>query len=120
MKTFSELLAELEEKETDAQYNLRMRKTARTLKRSAKKGSSKRRKERNKIRRRDNEKLQKAAKAQAKKSVLQGFSGTASAKKKKADKKSAVIDRLTKKLFRTLKKAEPQRVKAAKAAKANK
>ncbi len=120
MKTFTELLAELEEKETDAEYNLRMRKTARTLKRSAKKGSSKRRKEKNKIRRRDNVKLQKAAKAQAKKTVLQGFAGTASAKKKKADKKSAMIDRLTKKIFKTLKKAEPTRVKAAKATKAGK
>ena len=41
MKTFTDLLAELEEKETDAEYDKRMRKTARTLKKSARKGKRK-------------------------------------------------------------------------------
>tara|TARA_A100001011_G_C13823232_1_gene639766 strand:- start:132 stop:488 length:357 start_codon:yes stop_codon:yes gene_type:complete len=118
MKTFTELLAELEEKETDAEYNLRMRKTARTLKKSARKG--KRKKKISKLKRRDNNKLQTAAKQKAKKEVLKGFTGSAAKKRDKAKKKSAMIDRLSKKIFKDLKKAEPQRVKAAKAAKANK
>ena len=43
MKTFAELLDEISERESDAAYNMRMRKTARTLKRSAKKGKRKKR-----------------------------------------------------------------------------
>ena len=38
MKTFKAFLSELSEKESDAEYNLRMKKTTRTLKRSARKG----------------------------------------------------------------------------------
>ena len=50
MKTFKAFLSELSEKESDAEYNLRMKKTTRTLKRSARKG--KRNKKRNLIKRR--------------------------------------------------------------------
>ena len=118
MKTFTDLLAELEEKETDAEYDKRMRKTARTLKKSARKG--KRKKLIRKIRRRDNEALQRSANAQAKRQVIGNFTGKASAKRRKVTQKQGMIDRLQKKLFKQLKKAEPERVKAAKAAKAKK
>ena len=37
MKTFKAFLSELSEKESDAEYNLRMKKTTRILKRNAKK-----------------------------------------------------------------------------------
>lgn len=118
MKTFVDLLAELEEKETDAEYDKRMRQTARRLKISAKKG--KRKKKIRKIRRRDTEALQRSAKAAAKKQVLGDFTGKASAKKRKATQKAPMIARLQKKIFKDLKRAEPERVKAAKAAKAKK
>ena len=41
MKTFKDLLSDIAEKESDAEYDKRMRKTAKTLKRSAKKGKRK-------------------------------------------------------------------------------
>ena len=42
------------------------------------------------------------------------------AKKRKATQKAPMIARLQKKIFKDLKRAEPERVKAAKAAKAKK
>ena len=118
MKTFTELLLDLAEKETDAEYDKRMRKTAKTLKRSAKKG--KRKKKINVVKRRDDTKLDTAAKAKAKKMVLKGLPAKMkpSAKRKKVIQKAAAIDRVAKKLKKDLKKAEPARIKAARAAKA--
>ena len=43
-----------------------------------------------------------------------------SAKKKKVAQKAAVIDRVAKKIKKNLKKAEPERIKKAKAAKVKK
>ena len=117
MKTFKDLLSDIAEKESDADYDRRMRKTAKTLKRSARKG--KRTKKKNVIRRRDNEKLDTAARAKAKKIVLKSLPDKMkpSAKKKKVDQKAAIIDRMAKKVKKQLKKAEPERIKKAKASK---
>ena len=118
MKTFTELLLDLAEKETDAEYDKRMRQTTKTLKRSARKG--KRKKKINVVKRRDDTKLDTAAKAKAKKIVLKGLPAKMkpSAKRKKVVQKAAAIDRVAKKLKKDLKKAEPARIKAARAAKA--
>ena len=118
MKTFTELLLDLAEKETDAEYDKRMRQTTKTLKRSARKG--KRKKKINVVKRRDDTKLDTAAKAKAKKMVLKGLPAKMkpSAKRKKVIQKAAAIDRVAKKLKMDLKKAEPARIKAARAAKA--
>ena len=118
MKTFTELLLDLAEKETDAEYDKRMRQTTKTLKRSARKG--KRKKKINVVKRRDDTKLDTAAKAKAKKIVLKGLPAKMkpSAKRKKVVQKVAAIDRVAKKLKKDLKKAEPARIKAARAAKA--
>ena len=122
MKTFKELLVGLaeadKEKETDAEYDKRMRQTTKTLKRSARKG--KRKKKINVVKRRDDTKLDTAAKAKAKKMVLKGLPAKMkpSAKRKKVIQKAAAIDRVAKKLKKDLKKAEPARIKAARAAKA--
>jgi|TARA_B100001750_G_scaffold104167_1_gene82414 hypothetical protein len=118
MKTFTELLLDLAEKETDAEYDKRMRQTTRTLKKSARKG--KRKKKINVVKRRDDTKLDTAARAKAKKMVLKGLPAKMkpSAKKKKVAQKAAAIDRVAKKLKKDLKKAEPARIKAARAAKA--
>ena len=119
MKTFKEFLVGLSEKETDAEYNLRMRKNTRTLKRSARKG--KRNKKRNAIKRRTPEKIATAAKAQAKRVVLGKLPKMKpSAMKKKVERKAAMIDRKTMKLKRILKKQEPQRIKSAKASRLKK
>ena len=120
MKTFKDLLSDIAEKESDAEYDKRMRKTAKTLKRSAKKG--KRKKKINVIKRRSNDKLDTAAKAKAKKVVLKSLPDKMkpSAKKRKVAQKAAVIDRVAKKIKKDLKKAEPERIKQAKAAKAKK
>ena len=118
MKTFTELLLDLAEKETDAEYDKRMRQTTRTLKKSARKG--KRKKKINVVKRRDDTKLDTAARAKAKKMVLNGLPAKMkpSAKKKNVAQKAAAIDRVAKKLKKDLKKAEPARSKAARAAKA--
>jgi len=119
MKTFAELLADLEEKESDAAYNMRMRKTARTLKRSAKKG--KRKKKINRMKRRTDAQLNTAARNKAKKEVLPGVANMKpSEKRRKLAKKAAMIDRKTKLIKKILKKGEPERIKAARAAKAKK
>jgi hypothetical protein len=117
MKTFKDLLSDIAEKESDADYDRRMRKTAKTLKRSARKG--KRTKKKNVIRRRDNEKLDTAARAKAKKIVLKSLPDKMkpSAKKKKVDQKAAIIDRMAKKVKKQLKKAEPEIIKKAIASK---
>ena len=119
MKTFKAFLSELSEKESDAEYNLRMKKTTRTLKRSARKG--KRNKKRNVIKRRTTEKIATAARAQAKREVLGKLGNMKpSVKKKKVELKATMIDRKTMKLKRVLKKQEPQRIKAAKASRLKK
>ena len=118
MKTFAELLDEISERESDAAYNMRMRKTARTLKRSAKKG--KRKKRLNKLKRKTDQQLQTAARNQAKREVVPGVQGMKpSEKRRKLEKKAAMIDRKTKLIKRILKKAEPERIKAARAARSN-
>jgi esterase/lipase superfamily enzyme len=120
MKTFKTLLEDLAEKETDAEYNLRMRKGTRQLKINAKKG--KKRKKINVVKRRDDEKLDAAAKAKAKRFVLRKLAPNTKPsvrKDKKADKQ-ALIDREGKKMKRDLKKAEPERIKQAKLAKVKK
>ena len=120
MKTFKDLLLNIAEKESDAAYDLRMRKNTKTLKRNARKG--KRAKKKNVIKRRDNEKLDTAARAKAKRVVLKSLPDKMkpSARKKKVDQKAAIIDRLTKKVKKDLKKAEPTRIKTAKASKLKK
>ena len=120
MKTFKAFLSELSEKESDAEYNLRMKKTSRILKRSAKKG--KRIKKRNKLKRRPDDKLNTAARGKAKREVLPASVGKLkpSGRKKKVVIKKALIDRKTKMIKRDLKKDEPKRIKAAKAAKKKK
>ena len=119
MKTFKELLVGLaeadKEKETDAEYNLRMRKTTKTLKRSARKSTSKRAKKRNSIRRRTVDKIATAARQKAKRDVLGDLGKMKpSTKRKKVAQKAKMIDLKTRKLKMGLKKQEPQRIKAAK------
>jgi hypothetical protein len=120
MKTFKELLFDLveEKKESDAEYNLRMRKTTRTLKKVARRGTSKKSKKRNSLKRRSDDKIATAARQKAKRDVL-GDTGNMkpSAKKKKVERKAAIIDLKTKKLKMVLKRQEPKRIKAAKATK---
>jgi len=120
MKTFKDLLTDLVEKETDAEYDRRMRKTAKTLKRSAKKG--RRKKKINVVKRRSDDKLDTAAKAKAKRVVLKSLPDKMkpSAKKRKVVQKAAVIDRVAKKIKKGLKKAEPERIKQAKASRSKK
>ncbi len=123
MKTFKEFLVGLAEEddkpESDAEYNKRMRKTAKTLKKNARKG--KRNKKRNKIKRRTPEKLATAARAKAKREVLGKLTKMQpSAKKKKVERKADKIDRKTVKMTRVLKKQEPKRIKAARASRLKK
>ncbi len=118
MKTFTELLLDLAEKETDAEYDKRMRQTTRTLKKSARKG--KRKKKINVVKRRDDTKLDTAARAKAKKMVLKGLPAKMkpSAKKKKVAPTAAAIDPVATKPKTAPTTAEPARIKAARAAKA--
>ena len=104
MKTFKDLLSDIAEKETDAQYNLRMRKTAKTLKRNAKKGQ--RRKKINVLKRRTDDKLDTAAREKAKRIVLKGLPAKAKAsmKRKKVIAKDAKIDMVAVKIKKALKK----------------
>ena len=122
MKTFKNLLLDLAEKETDAEYNKRMRKTAISLKRVSRKSSTQKIKTRNSIKRRSDDKLDTAAKQKAKRIVLKSLPDKMrpSAKRDKVAQKAAVIDRVAKKLKKDLKRAEPERIKKAKAAKAKK
>ena len=94
MKTFKDLLSNIAEKESDADYDRRMRQNTKTLKRNAKKG--KRAKKKNVIKRRDNEKLDTAAREKAKRVVLKSLPDKMkpSAKKKKVVQKKSIIDRL--------------------------
>ena len=120
MKTFKDLLSNIAEKESDADYDRRMRQNTKTLKRNAKKG--KLAKKKNVIKRRDNEKLDTAAREKAKRVVLKSLPDKMkpSAKKKKVVQKKSIIDRLAKKVKKDLKKAEPLRIKKAKASKLKK
>ena len=122
MKTFKNLLLDLAEKETDAEYNKRMRKTAISLKRVSRKSSTQKIKTRNSIKRRSDDKLDTAAKQKAKRIVLKSLPDKMrpSAKRDKVAQKAAVIDRVAKKLKKDLKRAEPARVKQAKASKIKK
>ena len=111
MKTFKELLVGLaeadKEKETDAEYNLRMRKTTKTLKRSARKSTSKRAKKRNSIRRRTVDKIATAARQKAKRDVLGDLGKMKpSTKRKKVAQKAKMIDLKTRKLKMVLKQQQ--------------
>tara|TARA_Y100000310_G_C20566818_1_gene755906 strand:+ start:399 stop:758 length:360 start_codon:yes stop_codon:yes gene_type:complete len=119
MKTFKEFLVGLTEKESDAQYNLRMRKNAKTLKKNAKRGKFK--KKRNAVRKRPVEKLATAARAVVKREVVPKFSDLKPAmRRKKVDRKAGIISRKTIKLKKVLRKQEPERIKKAKAARIKK
>ena len=119
MKTFKEFFVSLSEQETDSQYNLRMRKNAKTLKKNAKRG--KHQKKRNAVRKRPVEKLATAARASIKRDVVPKFSDLKpSMRRKKVDRKAGIITRLTNKLKKVLRKQEPERVKTARAAKLEK
>ena len=90
------------------------------LKEVQKKGN--RIKKRNKLKRRPDDKLNTAARGKAKREVLPASVGKLrpSGRKKKVVIKKALIDRKTKMIKRDLKKDEPKRIKAAKAAKQKK
>ena len=122
MKAFKEFLIGLaeeeKEKETDAQYNLRMRKTTRRLNRIARKGVTQKRKKRNSIRRRPEAKIDTAARERAKREVLAvkvKDDVRPSFMRKLVDRFSDYIDRKEIKLKRILTRQEPKRIKAARA-----
>ena len=120
MKTFLQFL---EEPETDAEYNLRMRQNTRRLLRIANRASTKRIKARNKIRRRPESKLNIASHEKAKDVVLKGKikdNVRPSFTRNLVAKFSDRIDRKEIKFDRLLKRQEPKRVKAARKARTQK
>lgn len=131
MRDFKELFQEeLEEKMTPAQMMMHRKKMGRKMKLLAKKSSVKAKKERMKLRRRDPDALQAIAKRQAKMMVIKRSLGPdvnykelpmqkrIQIDQKIVAKKRAVIDKISKKILRTLKAGEGERVKQAKLAKA--
>jgi|TARA_R110001592_G_scaffold52601_3_gene161005 hypothetical protein len=131
MKTFKELTGELSEKMTPSQMMQQRRKMGRRMKLLAKKSSTKMKKARNAVRRRSSDQLLASAKRQAKMTVIKkslgpnvNYSELPMAKRIQIDqqivaKKRTVIDKIAKKLLRGLKAGEGERVKGAKAARAN-
>jgi len=120
MKTFLQFL---EEPETDAEYNLRMRQNTRRLLRIANRASTKRIKARNKIRFKPQEKINKASHEKAKDVVLKGKvkdNVKPSFRRMKVAQFDDLINRKEIKFDRLLKKQEPKRVRAARKAKAQK
>ena len=130
MRNFKELFEDIEEKATSAQIMQNRRKMARRMKILAKKSSVKTKKARMRLRRRNPEALQAAAKRQAKMMVIKRSLGPEVNYKelpmqkriqidqKIVAKKRAVIDKISKKILRKLKAGEGERVKQAKLAKA--
>ena len=124
MKTFVQFLYNLvEEPESDAKYNMRMRQNTRRLLKIANRGSTKRIKARNKIRRRPESKLNIASHEKAKDVVLKGKikdNVRPSFTRNLVAKFSDRIDRKEIKFDRLLKRQEPKRVKAARKARTQK
>ena len=130
MRNFKELFEDIEEKATSAQIMQNRRKMARRMKILAKKSSVKTKKARMRLRRRNPEALQAAAKRQAKMMVIKRSLGPdvnykelpmqkrIQIDQKIVAKKRAVIDKISKKILRKLKAGEGERVKQAKLAKA--
>lgn len=130
MRNFKELFEDIEEKATPAQIMQNRRKMARRMKILAKKSSVKTKKSRMRLRRRNPEALQAAAKRQAKMMVIKRSLGPdvnykelpmqkrIQIDQKIVAKKRAVIDKISKKILRKLKAGEGERVKQAKLAKA--
>ena len=130
MRNFKELFEDIEEKATSAQIMQNRRKMARRMKILAKKSSVKTKKARMRLRRRNPEALQAAAKRQAKMMVIKRTLGPdinykelpmqkrIQIDQKVVAKKRAVIDKISKKILRKLKAGEGERVKQAKLAKA--
>ena len=130
MRNFKELFEDIEEKATSAQIMQNRRKMARRMKILAKKSSVKTKKARMRLRRRNPEALQAAAKRQAKMMVIKRTLGPdinykelpmqkrIQIDQKIVAKKRAVIDKISKKILRKLKAGEGERVKQAKLAKA--
>ena len=130
MRNFKELFEDIEEKATPAQMMQNRRKMARRMKILAKKSSVKAKKARMRLRRRNPEALQAAAKRQAKMMVIKRTLGPdvnykelpmqkrIQIDQKIVAKKRAVIDKISKKILRKLKAGEGERVKQAKLAKA--
>ncbi len=130
MRNFKELFEDIEEKATPAQMMQNRRKMARRMKILAKKSSVKTKKARMRLRRRNPEALQAAAKRQAKMMVIKRTLGPdinykelpmqkrIQIDQKVVAKKRAVIDKISKKILRKLKAGEGERVKQAKLAKA--
>ena len=130
MRNFKDLFEDIEEKATPAQMMQNRRKMARRMKILAKKSSVKTKKARMRLRRRNPEALQAAAKRQAKMMVIKRTLGPGINYKelpmqkriqidqKVVAKKRAVIDKISKKILRKLKAGEGERVKQAKLAKA--
>ena len=129
MRNFKELFEDIEEKATSAQIMQNRRKMARRMKILAKKSSVKTKKARMRLRRRNPEALQAAAKRQAKMMVIKRSLGPdvnykelpmqkrIQIDQKIVAKKRAVIDKISKKILRKLKAGEGERVKQAKLAK---
>ena len=130
MRNFKELFEDIEEKATPAQMMQNRRKMARRMKVLAKKSSVKAKKARMRLRRRNPEALQAAAKRQAKMMVIKRSLGPdvnykelpmqkrIQIDQKIVAKKRAVIDKISKKILRKLKAGEGERIKQAKLAKA--
>ena len=130
MRNFKELFEDIEEKATPAQMMQNRRKMARRMKILAKKSSVKTKKARMRLRRRNPEALQAAAKRQAKMMVIKRSLGPdvnykelpmqkrIQIDQKIVAKKRAVIDKISKKILRKLKAGEGERIKQAKLAKA--
>ena len=130
MRNFKDLFEDIEEKATPAQMMQNRRKMARRMKILAKKSSVKAKKARMRLRRRNPEALQAAAKRQAKMMVIKRTLGPdvnykelpmqkrIQIDQKIVAKKRAVIDKISKKILRKLKAGEGERVKQAKLAKA--
>ena len=130
MINFKELFEDIEEKVTPAQMMQNRRKMARRMKILAKKSSVKTKKARMRLRRRNPEALQAAAKRQAKMMVIKRSLGPdvnykelpmqkrIQIDQKIVAKKRAVIDKISKKILRKLKAGEGERIKQAKLAKA--
>ena len=130
MRNFKDLFEDIEEKATPAQMMQNRRKMARRMKILAKKSSVKAKKARMRLRRRNPEALQAAAKRQAKMMVIKRSLGPdvnykelpmqkrIQIDQKVVAKKRAVIDKISKKILRKLKAGEGERVKQAKLAKA--
>ena len=114
MKTFSQFL---EEPETDAEYNMRMRQNTRRLLKIANRGITKIKRRRNAIRIKPQLKINIASHEKAKDAVLKGKvkdDVKPSFRRKMVARFADRINRKEIKFDRLLKRQEPQRVKAAK------